>query len=248
MAFLVIDKNFEGTLSRDLNDYPEGIVINLDKPLHWTSADAVRKLMFRLQQLFGQKNIKVGHAGTLDPLATGILLICIGRATKQAEWLQSHPKEYLASIEFGATTPSYDLEKEIDATYPFEHIDAAKTAEVLAGFVGVQEQIPPIFSAKLVNGVRAYELARAGEEVAMKSSTIEITETELIDFQEKGGSEQRPAAIVRIACSKGTYIRSFARDLGLSLNSGAHLTGLIRTKSGDFEIKNAISLEDLKLF
>lgn len=224
-----------------MESYPDGLVIVLDKPLNWTSADAVRKLKFSLQKHFHQKNIKVGHAGTLDPLATGLLIICVGRATKISEQLQAHTKEYIATIEFGATTPSYDLEKEIDAEYPYAHITKKIVEDALAGFIGSQEQVPPIFSAKMIAGVRAYEYARAGEPVEVKAAPIVIEEAELQDFG--SAPSGRPYATVRLRCSKGTYIRSFARDLGLAVGSGAHLTALRRTLSGDFEINNAISLE-----
>lgn len=237
----IVDRNFSGPLAESMESYPDGLLVVLDKPLRWTSADAVRKIKFTLQKHFHQKNIKVGHAGTLDPLATGLLIICIGKATKIAEQLQAHTKEYVATIEFGATTPSYDLEKEIDQTYPYEHISRATVEEALKGFIGPQEQIPPIFSAKMINGVRAYEYARAGEPVEVKAAPIVIEEAELLEFAP--APSLRPAATVRLRCSKGTYIRSFARDLGLAVGSGAHLTALRRTLSGDFEINNAISLE-----
>ncbi len=249
---LVIDRTaaekpgtpFFDALEASMESYPAGIIIPVDKPYRWTSADVVRKIKFRLQKHFHIKNIKVGHAGTLDPLATGILLVCVGKATKMAEALQSHEKEYVAEIEFGATTPSYDLEKEIDALYPVDGVSRASVEEALKGFIGEQEQIPPVFSAKMIDGTRAYEYARSGEAVEMKSSTVTISETELLDFSAEGPLG-RPRATVRLRCSKGTYIRSFARDLGAALGSGAHLTALQRTKSGDFEIKNTIPLEFL---
>ena len=243
IAATVINRNFAGPLAESMESYPDGMVIVLDKPLRWTSADAVRKIKFTLQKHFHQKKLKVGHAGTLDPLATGLLIVCVGRATKISEQLQSHVKEYVAEIEFGATTPSYDLEKEIDAEYPFGHISREMLEEALGRFIGPQEQVPPIFSAKMIGGVRAYEYARAGEEVEVKAAPIVIEETELLAFG--NAPSGRPCATVRIRCSKGTYIRSFARDLGLAVGSGAHLTGLRRTLSGDFEINNAISLEYL---
>ena len=253
MAYpLVIDRSAAESRGKQLIDsleatmesYPAGIIFPVDKPLHWTSADVVRKLKFRLQKHFHQKNIKVGHAGTLDPLATGILLVCVGKATKMAEELQSHEKEYVAEIEFGATTPSYDLEKEIDAIYPTDMLSREAVVNALEGFIGEQEQVPPVFSAKMIGGTRAYEYARSGEAVEMKSSTISIYEAELLDYVEQGPAG-RPRASVRLRCSKGTYIRSFARDLGAALGSGAHLTALQRTKSGDFKINNAISLDFL---
>lgn len=241
IAATILDRNFSGPIAASMESYPDGMVIVLDKPLGWTSADAVRKIKFTLQKHFHQKNLKVGHAGTLDPLATGLLLVCVGRATKIAEQLQAHTKEYVATIEFGATTPSYDLEKEIDATYAHEHITKNIVEEALARFIGPQEQVPPIFSAKMIGGIRAYEYARAGEPVEVKAAPIIIEEAVLLDFG--SAPSLRPQATVRIRCSKGTYIRSFARDLGLAVGSGAHLTALRRTLSGDFEINNAISLD-----
>ena len=239
---VIVDRNFAGPLSGNLEDYPDGLIFPLDKPYRWTSADAVRKLKFALQRHFHCRKIKVGHAGTLDPLATGILIICVGRATKLVEQLQAHTKEYVAEIEFGATTPGYDLEKPIDNYYPYEHITQSILKEALEGFIGPQEQVPPVYSAKLIGGTRAYELARTGQEVEMKSSLITIEKITLDKF-ETAGPEGRPRATVTIRCSKGTYIRSFARDLGLAVGSGAHLTSLRRTLSGDFEINNAISLD-----
>ena len=233
---LLIDKNFKGTVT-SLEEYPDGIVICLDKPYEWTSADVVRKIRFFLQKEYHIRNLKVGHAGTLDPLATGILVICIGRATKIAESLQAHDKEYDAVIEFGATTPSYDLEKDYDAFYPFGHINAAGIEAILPSFLGEQDQAPPVFSAKMVNGVRAYEFARAGEAVELKSSRINISKLELTGFTEALQSPSgRPRAEITVGCSKGTYIRSLARDLGLALGSGAYLTALRRTASGDFRL------------
>lgn len=221
--------------SDDIAQYPEGIVIPIDKPYRWTSADVVRKIKFQIQKHFKMRNLKVGHAGTLDPLATGLLLVCIGKATKKAEELQSHPKEYIATVELGATTPSYDLEKEIDAVYPCEHITEELVREVLPSFLGSQEQIPPLFSAKVINGIRAYEYARAGETPEMKKAIINIFEIELLSFF-KNEKTARPNATIRIKCSKGTYIRSFARDLGLALESGGHLVALRRVSSGDFKL------------
>ena len=240
---VIADRNFAWPLSGNLEDYPDGLIFPLDKPYRWTSADAVRKVKFWLQRHFHCRKIKVGHAGTLDPLATGLLIICAGRATKLVDTLQAHTKEYVADIEFGATTPSYDLEKEIDNLYPYEHITKQIIEEALEGFIGPQEQVPPIFSAKMVGGTRAYEYARAGEAVELKSSLITIEKAHLDDF--KTGTTGRPVATVTLRCSKGTYIRSFARDLGLAVGSGAHLTALRRTLSGDFEINNAIDLDFL---
>ena len=287
-------------LSGNIEDYPEGIIIPIDKPYRWTSADVIRKIKYTAIRHFGKKNLKVGHAGTLDPLATGVLLVCIGKATKLAEELQSHDKEYVAGITFGATTPSYDLEKEIDRFFPHEHITADGICEALPGFIGEQDQIAPLFSAKSVDGVRAYELARklhkegktldeAAEEL-IRVSRINITELECIEFigasaasedprtvpaalihPLRGGAMSSPAvtgtesrqisnassrinvtdnsalglprAIVRMACSKGTYVRAFARDLGEALGSGAHLDALQRSRSGIFRIENALTVD-----
>ena len=179
-------------LSRNIDDYPEGIIIPIDKPYRWTSADVIRKVKYAAIRHFGKKNLKVGHAGTLDPRATGVLLVCIGKATKLAETLQSHDKEYVAGITFGATTPSYDLEKEIDRFFPYEHISAEGVTEALPGFIGEQDQVAPLFSAKSVDGVRAYELARklhregkSMDEAAqdlIRVSRINISELELVEF------------------------------------------------------------------
>ena len=246
--------------SRSLEDYPEGIVLPIDKPYRWTSADVIRKVKFQLQKHFNLKKMKVGHAGTLDPLATGLLIVCAGNATKKAEQFQAHDKIYTATFEFGATTPSFDLEQPVDKCFPFEHITEDSVREALSGFIGLQQQVPPMFSAKMVGGMRAYEYARTGQPVELSTSTIRIDEIELLEFHpagdaRDGGKEtaagkdksdlaavrnvhnyhvsgdtdgQRPWAVVRIRCSKGTYIRSIARDLGLALGSGAFLTALRR--------------------
>ena len=292
-------------LSDDINDYPGGIIIPVDKPYRWTSADVIRKVKFAATRHFHKKNLKVGHAGTLDPLATGVLLVCIGKATRLAELLQSHDKEYVAGITFGATTPSYDLEKEIDRLFPHEHITRESLAEVLPGFLGEQEQIAPLFSAKSVDGVRAYELARklykketdkggmfdkAASDL-IRTSRITISDIELLGFHpggkeaecapaftDKTGSNDSkvpdedndtvssgdkaaaadrrslrinvtdnshlglPEAVIRIGCSKGTYIRAFARDLGEALNSGAHLSSLRRSRSGRFRVEDSLDI------
>ena len=224
-------------------DYPfeEGLVLPIDKPLGWTSTDVVRKVR-TLMRLLGHRKIKVGHAGTLDPLATGVLLICVGRATKQVDTLQAEEKEYLAEIELGATTPSYDLEHPVDTRYPWEHITRAEVERILSGFIGEQEQEPPVYSAKKLEGRRAYEYAREGEEVNMRRAVINIYSTRL----ETCELPTSPRLTVRILCSKGTYIRAFARDLGRKLSSGAHLTGLRRTRSGGFQIEHCLSLETLQ--
>lgn len=237
--FLTIDKESIQMLQGNIDDYPCGIVIPIDKPYRWTSADVVRKVKFIAQKHFHNRKLKVGHAGTLDPLATGILLVCLGKATKQAEALQAERKEYVAEIELGATTPCFDLEKEIDKRYPFEHITREMVEKVLPQFIGEQDQVPPIFSAKLIDGTRAYEMARAGEEVVMKPARITIYDLEIVEFA-------LPRLVLRVQCSKGTYIRSLARDIGVALESGGHLTGLTRTLSGGFEIGKALKMEDLE--
>lgn len=263
------------SLSRNIEDYPEGIIIPIDKPYRWTSADVIRKVKYAAIRHFGKKNLKVGHAGTLDPLATGVLLVCIGKATKLAETLQSHDKEYIAGVTFGATTPSYDLEKEIDRLFPHEHITADSVADALSGFIGEQDQIAPLFSAKSVDGVRAYELARklhkegktldeAAQEL-IRTARISITELEMLQFDTESsvkaavgeGNETSassrinvtdnsalglPRAVIRMACSKGTYVRAFARDLGEALGTGAHLDSLQRSRSGEFRVEDALTV------
>ena len=318
-------------LSHDIADYPDGIVLPIDKPYRWTSADVIRKVKFAAFRHFRKKNLKVGHAGTLDPLATGVLLVCLGPACKRAQEFQDHDKEYVASIRFGATTPSYDLEKEVDRTFPYDQVTEEAVRAVLPSFLGPQEQVAPLFSAKSVDGVRAYEMARKLYRNARKGildpdfdaaaletlhrGRITISELELLDFIDASGeveasavpsrtkifsSEKRskkfcptpdadaayaeavipgapsivipcvsssvissgveksassrinvadtsslglPEARIRIACSKGTYIRAFARDLGEALGTGAHLSGLVRTRTGDFRLEDALSLE-----
>ncbi len=289
MDALVLNKLTE-SLSHNIEDYPDGIIIPIDKPYRWTSADVIRKVKFAAFKHFGSKKLKVGHAGTLDPLATGVLLVCIGKATKLAETLQSHDKEYVAGITFGATTPSYDLEKEIDRFFPCEKVSRENIENVLKDFIGEQEQVAPLFSAKSVDGVRAYELARklhregktlddAAAEL-IRTAKVTISEAELIDFREgkevdpsqvpsdaidmepkddkaphrdassrinvtDNSSLGLPRATIRIACSKGTYIRAFARDLGEALDTGAHLDSLCRTRSGIFRVENALSVEEV---
>ena len=301
-------------LSHDIADYPDGIVLPIDKPWRWTSADVIRKVKFAAFRHFRKKNLKVGHAGTLDPLATGVLLVCLGPACKRAQEFQDHDKEYVAGIRFGATTPSYDLEKEVDRMFPYDQVTEEAVRAVLPSFLGPQEQVAPLFSAKSVDGVRAYEMARKLYRNAQKGildpdfdaaaletlhrSRITISELELLDYVEaaavpsrtnffspekrskkscptpdaaatcsqivissvaEGGVEKSassrinvadtsslglPEARIRIACSKGTYIRAFARDLGEALGTGAHLSGLVRTKTGAFQLEDALSLEE----
>lgn len=279
--------SLEGRLSDNIEDYPGGIIIPIDKPYRWTSADVIRKIKYASIRHFNKKNLKVGHAGTLDPLATGVLIVCIGNATKLAESLQCHDKEYVAGFTFGATTPSYDLEKEIDRFFPYEHITESSVNEAIKGFIGRQEQVAPLFSAKSIDGVRAYELARklhkqggsmddAAREL-IRTSIITINDMELLSFSsgdaspvekamdgqsepsspsavETSSASNRinvtdnsslglPRAVIRISCSKGTYIRALARDLGEALGSGAHLDSLQRSASGVFRIENALSIE-----
>ena len=303
------------TLSRDIADYPGGLVLPIDKPYRWTSADVIRKVKFAAVKHFGKKNLKVGHAGTLDPLATGVLLVCIGDACKRAQEFQDHDKEYEALVRFGATTPSYDLEKEVDRLFPIDGVNEGVLRAVLPSFLGTQEQVAPLFSAKSVDGVRAYEMARklykasraaspgsplvisgltgnlpdfdAAALETLHRSTITIRELELLDYhpasglagdgpsgafarigsrsdaeegpspagpEDRGNASSRihvadtsalglPEARLRIACSKGTYIRAFARDLGEALGSGAHLSGLIRTRTGEFRLADALTLD-----
>lgn len=318
-----------GPLSRSIDDYPDGIVLPVDKPYRWTSADVIRKLKYAAIRHFGKKNLKVGHAGTLDPLATGVLLVCIGAACRRAQEFQDHDKEYVALVRFGATTPSYDLEKDVDRTFPYDQVSEEAVRAVLPSFLGPQEQVAPLFSAKSVDGVRAYEMARklyrnaqkgipgadfdAAALETLRRSRIVISDLELLGFegpsadpsrtncfspekrsknscptpdadgacsrsvimgevsadartkdlvkdQPDARSEDRsassrinvtdtsplglPEARIRIACSKGTYIRAFARDLGEALGTGAHLAGLVRTKTGSFSLEDALSLEE----
>ena len=305
----VIPSALAGTLTHDIADYPDGIVLPIDKPYRWTSADVIRKVKFAAIKHFRKKNLKVGHAGTLDPLATGVLLVCIGPACKRAQEFQDHDKEYVAGIRFGATTPSYDLEKEVDRSFPYEHVTEEAVRAALPSFLGTQEQVAPLFSAKSVDGVRAYEMARKLYRNAQKGildpdfdaaaletlhhSTITISELELLDFKVaadreaivhgasasgvgqnffdlfsgekvlvRGGTSDAqntassrihvtdtsslglPEAKIRIACSKGTYIRAFARDLGEAVGSGAHLSSLVRTKTGAFRLEDALSLNE----
>ena len=208
-----------------------------DKPYEWTSFGLVAKVRYLLCKRLGVKKLKVGHAGTLDPLATGVLLVCTGKATKRIEELQAHTKEYVATLRLGATTPSFDLEKPVDAEYPTEHITREMVEETLNRFVGTIEQVPPVFSACKVNGSRAYDLARKGEEVELKAKTLVIDEMELLRCQ-------LPEIVIRVVCSKGTYIRALARDIGVALQSGAHLTALRRTRIGAVRVEDCLKLDD----
>ncbi len=305
---LIADSRFCGQiLSRNIDDYPDGIVIPIDKPYRWTSADVVRKIKWAACKHFGKKKLKVGHAGTLDPLATGVLLVCIGKATRLAESFQKESKEYVAGIAFGATTPSFDLEKAVDKLYPIDKVTEESVTQLLPKFLGEQDQVAPLFSAKSVDGVRAYELARRQFKERGKAKTevledfdhsvanllnvqrINIYELELLSFETNGSAAGAEGAVnpgrtqpqrsengrgpgsphplpdgdngpdgrinvadtsgldlavatIRIACSKGTYIRAFARDLGEALESGAHLNSLCRTKTGGFNVETALSV------
>ena len=221
---------------KDVNLVEDGYVAVIDKPLEWTSADVVRKVKFRLQRM-GYRKIKVGHAGTLDPLATGVLLVCIGRATKRVDSLQAERKEYVAELMLGATTPSYDMEHPVDQTFPIEHITKEAVESVLRTLEGERLQAPPLYSAKKVEGIRAYEFARQGEEVELKKALINIYSITLEEYD-------LPKIRIRVECSKGTYIRSLAKEIGEGLDSGAYLTSLRRTASGDFRVENAMQLED----
>lgn len=218
-------------------DFKAGVVLVIDKPLTWTSADVVRKVKNQLFKLVDRK-LKVGHAGTLDPLATGVLLICVGKATKRVEEIQAQEKEYIAGIMLGATTPSYDLEHPIDATYPWEHITREKVEAALQKLSGERLQEPPVYSAKSIDGKRAYEYARKGKEVQMRQALINIYEMELL-------SCELPLITVRVRCSKGTYIRSLAREIGEALDSGAHLVSLRRTRSGEYKADEGYSVEEI---
>ncbi len=217
-------------------NFIEGEIIYVDKPLGWTSFDAVKRVRGALTRRLGLKKLKVGHAGTLDPLATGVMIICTGRATKLIDSLQAGVKEYEASIALGATTPSFDLETEIDARYPVEHITEELVRDVLSRFTGRIEQIPPAFSACKVDGKRAYELARKGREVDLKPKVLVIDSIELLSFA-------RDSISIRVVCSKGTYIRALARDIGAALGSGGHLTALRRTRVGDARIADCLTMD-----
>ncbi len=220
----------------------EGEIFSIDKPLRWTSFEVVKRVRSRLRKHLGIKSVRVGHAGTLDPLATGVLLVCTGRMTKRIEQLQAGVKEYVAGIRLGATTPSYDLETEVDATYPWQHITREQVQEVLQRqFTGTIEQVPPKFSACKVDGKPAYKLARKGKDVEIRPKTLVIDEIEVLAC----GLPTEPTLTIRVVCSKGTYIRALARDIGEALGSGAHLTSLRRTRVGDVRVEQCSSVDDL---
>ena len=279
MSYLTLQRGM--VLSHSIEDYPEGIVVVVDKPYRWTSADVIRKVKWMAVKHFRKKNLKVGHAGTLDPLATGVLLVCIGKATKLAESFQKAQKQYIAGVTFGATTASYDREKEVDQLFPLEGVSEESLRKVLPSFIGEQDQVAPLFSAKSVDGVRVYEIARkrykAGLPVedlgVLQASRITIYSLETLFFREGTTSdpapqgehlsgddskstassrinvaevpEGLPQAEILVDCSKGTYIRALARDLGEALGSGAFLHSLRRTRNGGFSIEQALGIEDL---
>ncbi len=226
-------------MSTELADFQNGKLILIDKSLDWTSFDVVNKIRSSLKYHFNIKKIKVGHAGTLDPLATGLLVIGIGKKTKELQLHQDAPKEYITTIKLGATTPSFDLETEVDETFKLDELTEDKIAEVVSGFKGKQKQIPSSYSAKWINGKRAYESARKGEKVELAPVDIEIFEIEILKMQ-------IPDIELRIKCSKGTYIRAIARDIGRKLNNGAHLTKLKRTKIGEYSLEDAITVDEFQ--
>lgn len=216
-----------------LND---GIILPFDKPLGWTSFYLLKKIRYYLCKQFNIKKLKIGHAGTLDPLATGLVILCTGKATKRIQELQEMPKEYITTMQLGATTPSFDLETKIDMTYPFDHITLQMIENKLKRFIGSIDQIPPLYSAKYIDGTRAYQYAREGIKKTLLPSKVEFYQIDLINYT-------KPFLTLKISCSKGTYIRAFARDLGSSLGSGAHLTELKRTAIGNYSQENAFNLE-----
>lgn len=220
-------------------NFQAGEILYFDKPLYWTSFNLVAKVRSALCHKIGVRKLKVGHAGTLDPLATGVVTICTGKATKRIDELQAHTKEYVATLQLGATTPSFDLETVVDATFPTAHITKELIEEVLTHFLGRIEQVPPAFSACKVDGRRAYDLARKGKDVQLKAKILVIDEIELQDF-----NPETMQMTIRVVCSKGTYIRALARDIGEALQSGAHLIALRRTRVGDIRVEDCMDVED----
>ena len=271
MSYLTLQRGM--ALSHSIDDYPEGIVVVVDKPYRWTSADVIRKVKWMAIKHFHKKNLKVGHAGTLDPLATGVLLVCIGKATKLAETFQKERKQYLAGVTFGATTASYDLEKAVDNLCSLEGVSEEALRAVLPSFIGEQDQVAPLFSAKSVDGVRVYELARKRYKAdlpvedlgGLQASRINIYGLELVSFSASTGNGPSaaaesmassrinvaelpaglPQAEILVDCSKGTYIRALARDLGEALGSGAFLHSLRRTRNGGFSVEDAFSMNEI---
>jgi tRNA pseudouridine55 synthase len=222
----------------EINKYQQGAIIYFNKPLHWTSFDLVNKVRWLITKHLGQK-IKVGHAGTLDPLATGVMILCTGKDTKKIEELQYGVKEYIAVLKLGETTPSFDLEHEVDFVFPFEHIDKELIDKVIPQFIGKIWQVPPVYSAIKIDGKRAYNYARQGKELKINPKQLVVDEIEVLEFA-------KPFLKLRIVCSKGTYIRALARDIGAALASGAHLTALERTKIGNISLHNCISIEQFE--
>jgi tRNA pseudouridine55 synthase len=220
-------------------NFLNGEIVYIDKGYRLTSFKAVAKVRYLISKKIGVKKLKVGHAGTLDPLATGVLIICTGKATKKIDQLQAHTKEYVAGLKLGATTPSFDMEHPEDQTYPVEHITKELVEETLQKFVGEIQQVPPAYSACMIDGHRAYELARKGKDVPLKAKTLVIDEIELLECE-------LPYIKIRVVCSKGTYIRALARDIGEALNSGAYLTSLRRTRVGDVKVEDCLQLEDFE--
>lgn len=216
----------------------EGEIFYVDKPLHWTSFNLVNKIRWKIQKTMRVKRVKVGHAGTLDPLASGVMIICTGKATKRIEEFQYQTKEYVATLELGATTPCFDKELPIDATYPTEHITREMVDKVIPTFTGEIWQVPPVYSAVKVDGKRAYDYARDGQEVELKPKLLVIDEIEVLSFEP-------PFLTIRVVCSKGTYIRALARDIGLALNSGAHLSALRRTRIGEITVDQCSDIQPL---
>lgn len=220
-------------------NFQQGEIICLNKPYRMSSFGALARIRFLVSRKVGVKRVKMGHAGTLDPLATGVLLLCTGKMTKQISALQYHTKEYTATLQLGATTPSYDLEHTVDAVYPTKHITRELIISTLKKFEGDIMQVPPVYSAVKVDGHRAYKMARKGDDIQLAAKPIHIDEIELVDF-----NPETMRASIRVVCGKGTYIRSLARDIGEALNSGAHLTALCRTRLGDIRIEDCITMED----
>lgn len=222
-------------------DFVEGEVFYVDKPLKWTSFNVVSRIRGKIHHTFGLKKLKVGHAGTLDPLATGVMILCTGKATKKIEEFQYQTKEYIATLKLGATTPSFDMEHEEDAVFPVEHITKELVEEIIPQFTGEIWQVPPVYSAVKVDGKRAYDYARNGKEVELKPKLLVIDEIEVLSFTP-------PELKIRVVCSKGTYIRALARDIGLALNSGAYLTALERTQVGEKRVEDCWQIDDLMSF
>lgn len=220
-------------------NFIDGEIICVNKPYGMSSFGALARVRTLISRRLGVKRVKTGHAGTLDPLATGVLILCTGRATKRIEELQAHTKEYTATLQLGATTPSYDMEHEVDAVYPTEHITRELIEQTLAGFLGEIEQVPPAYSACKINGDRAYKLMRNGQEVELKAKILRIDEIELLSFD-----PSKMTIDIRVVCGKGTYIRALARDIGRAMNSGAYLTALCRTRVGNVRLADCITLDD----